>query len=268
MMDLKRRVATAVVLLPPAVALILFAPNAAIALVFAALLAVAALEWAPLAGCGNGLRPWLYALGVVALAWLVWQFGFEVPAVARSVLGMGLLWWTFATIWLGTRWVIGRGPKLIAGWFALVPAWFAVVALHRLEQGPQLVMLLLLMIWAADVGAFFAGHALGRHKLAPEISPGKTWEGVAGGFVLAAMVALVGANLIGLDVARTVAISLLTVAASIVGDLTESLLKRQAGVKDSGALLPGHGGVLDRLDSLFAAAPVFLTAWLVSGAVA
>jgi len=266
MMDLKRRVATAVALLPPAVALILFAPNAALAAVFVALIAVAALEWAPLAGSGDALRPWLFSAGVVMLAWLAWRFGFERPYAARGVLGLGLAWWTFAAVWLGARWALGRTTKLVAGALALVPAWFAVVTLHRLEQGPLLVMLLLFIIWGADVGAFFAGHAFGRNKLAPGISPGKTWEGVLGGFALAAVVAALGARLIGIDAVRTVAIALLTVAASIVGDLTESLLKRQAGVKDSGTLLPGHGGVLDRLDSLFAAAPVFVVAWLVSGA--
>ena len=264
-MELQRRVATAVVLAPPAIVLILFAPSGAIALVLGALCAVAALEWSPLAGCGGPLRPWFYALGVVALMAGVWQFAFELPLVARAVLGSGLLWWAFATIWIATRWTLGRNAKLFAGWFALVPAWFAVVALHGGVHGPELVLLLLLVIWGADVGAFFVGHLFGRTKLAPEVSPGKTWEGVVGGFALAAAVALVGAGFIGIERGRMVAIALLTVAVSIIGDLTESLLKRQAGVKDSGTLLPGHGGVLDRFDSLFAAAPVFLVAWLTLG---
>jgi len=265
MMDLKRRVATAVVLLPPAVALILFAPTPALALVFGAVIGVAALEWAPLAGAGSERRAWTYAGGVLLLLWATWTFAFDAPLAARALLAAALAWWTFATLWIVRRWPLGHDAKLIAGPFALVPAWFALVALHRLDSGPQLVLLLLLIIWAADVGAFFAGRAYGRTKLAPVVSPGKTWEGALGGFVLAAAVAWVGAGLIGLDHARTVGIAALTVAISIVGDLTESLLKRQAGAKDSGTLLPGHGGVLDRLDSLFAAAPVVLVGWLLTG---
>ena len=265
-MDLKRRVATAIVLAPAAVALILYAPSSAIALVLGALLVVGALEWAPLAGCTEPLRPWMYALGVAALALLAWLFAFDHPVVSRALLAAGLLWWAFATLWIARRWALGKGVKLAVGPLVLLPAWFAVVALHEQPDGPALVLMLLLIIWGADVGAFFAGHTFGKRKLAPEVSPGKTWEGVWGGFVLGAGVAWGGALLIGLDPTRTVLIGLLTVAVSIVGDLTESLLKRQAGAKDSGTLLPGHGGVLDRLDSLFAAAPVFLVAWLVTGA--
>lgn len=265
-MDLKRRVATAIVAAPAAVALILYAPSDAIALVLGALLAVGALEWAQLAGCTNPLRPWMYALGLTGLTALAWNFAFDLPPVARALLGAGLLWWAFAALWIARRWTLGRGAKLAIGPLVLVPAWFAVVALHQQPDGPALVLLLLLIIWGADVGAFFAGHAFGRRKLAPEVSPGKTWEGVWGGCALGAVVAAAGAAVIGLDPARTVAIGVLTVAVSVVGDLTESLLKRQAGVKDSGTLLPGHGGVLDRLDSLFAAAPVFLVAWLATGA--
>jgi phosphatidate cytidylyltransferase len=264
-MELRRRVATALLLAPPAVALILFAPNFALALVFAALLAVAALEWAPLAGWGGAVRPWLYAGAVGALCGLCWGFAFDRPDLARTTLGAGLLWWAFATAWILRRWALGRAAKLLAGLLVLVPAWFAVVALHRLAHGPELVLLLLLIIWGADVGAYFVGHRFGRNKLAPEVSPGKTWEGVAGGFALGLLVAGTGAVVVGLDLALTLAMGAVTVATSIVGDLAESLAKRQAGVKDSGTLLPGHGGVLDRLDSLFAAAPVFLSGWLLLG---
>ncbi len=266
LMDLRRRVITAVLLAPAAVALILYAPSGALALVLGALLMVAALEWAPLAGCTDPLRPWLYAIGMAALTGLAWWYAFDHPAVARGLLGLGLLWWAFAAAWVACRWPLGRNAKLAVGPLVLVPAWFAVVALHEQAHGPELVLLMLLIIWGADVGAYFTGHRFGRTKLAPEVSPGKTWEGVWGGAALAVAVAWVGAVLIGLDPVRTVAVALLTVAVSVVGDLTESLLKRQAGAKDSGTLLPGHGGVLDRLDSLFAAAPVFLVAWLLSGA--
>ncbi len=264
-MDLKRRVATALLLLPLAVALVLFAPPTAFAVGAAAVFVVAALEWAPLAGCGAGARPWLYAINVMLLLLAAWFFAFELPTVGRALLAAGLAWWTLALVWILQRWVLPVGAKLIAGMLTLVPAWYAIVTLHGLRSGPELVLLLLLIIWAADVGAFFAGHAFGKHKLAPEVSPGKTWEGVLGGCALSALVAGIGAVLLGFAVASFVLLALLTIAASIVGDLTESLLKRQAGAKDSGVLLPGHGGVLDRLDSLFSAAPVFLAGWLLLG---
>jgi phosphatidate cytidylyltransferase len=264
-MDLKRRVATALILLPLAVALVLFAPNAALALAAAAVFAVAALEWAPLAGAGTGARPWLYALGLIAVLVVLWLTALEQPWVGRAVLATGLAWWTLALFWLAARSALPGPLKLVAGLLTLAPSWYAVVSLHGLRSGPALLLLLLLIIWAADVGAFFAGHAFGRRKLAPEVSPGKTWEGALGGVVLAAAVAASGAFLLGFGVTSFVLLSVATVAASIVGDLTESLLKRQAGAKDSGVLLPGHGGVLDRLDSLFSAAPVFLAGWLLLG---
>lgn len=264
-MDLKRRVATALLLLPLAVALVLFAPQDAFALGAAAVFVVAALEWAPLAGWGSGAKPWLYALMLMLLLAATWAYAFEQPAIGRAVLAAGLGWWTLALAWIVARWTLPSGVKLVAGLLTLAPAWYAVVTLHGLRSGPELVLLLLFIIWAADVGAFFAGHAFGKHKLAPEVSPGKTWEGALGGFVLAALVAALGAELLGFALGDFVLLALFTIAASIVGDLTESLLKRQAGAKDSGVLLPGHGGVLDRLDSLFSAAPVFISGWLLLG---
>ena len=138
----------------------------------------------------------------------------------------------------------------------LIPAWLALVRLHA--QGPALMLFLLLLVVAADIGAYFAGRHFGRNKLAPRVSPGKTWEGVMGGVVGAAVVALVGVSIFHVSAAPFIGLSLVTVLASVVGDLTESLFKRHAGVKDSGSLLPGHGGVLDRVDSVTAAAPIFL----------
>src|SRR5690348_8678279 len=122
-MDLKRRVATAVVLAPPAIALILFAPSAAIALVLGALVAVAALEWSPLADCSGPLRPWMYSLAMVVAMALTWLVAFDEPRVARTLLAAALLWWAFATLWVARRWALGRGTKLVAGAFALLPAW-------------------------------------------------------------------------------------------------------------------------------------------------
>jgi phosphatidate cytidylyltransferase len=119
-------------------------------------------------------------------------------------------------------------------------------------------LFLLLLVVAADVGAYFAGRQFGRHKLAPKVSPGKTWEGVLGGIAAAALMAIVGTAWFEVDVAAFIGVCAVVVIASIVGDLTESLFKRHAGLKDSGTILPGHGGVLDRVDSVTAAAPIFL----------
>jgi phosphatidate cytidylyltransferase len=121
------------------------------------------------------------------------------------------------------------------------------------------------LVVAADIGAYFAGRRFGRNKLAPRVSPGKTWEGVAGGLVAAALMAAVGVWWFDVSAGRFIALCMVVVVASIVGDLTESLFKRHAGLKDSGTILPGHGGVLDRVDSVTAAAPVFLLGLQVLG---
>jgi len=149
----------------------------------------------------------------------------------------------------------------VAGPFVLLPAWLALVRLHAQGptlDGPQLLTFLLLLVVAADVGAYFAGRAFGKHKLAPRVSPGKTWEGVAGGLAGASLLALAGALWFELPLPRFVLLCVLVVMISVVGDLAESLFKRHAGVKDSGSILPGHGGILDRIDSLTAAGPCFV----------
>jgi len=125
-------------------------------------------------------------------------------------------------------------------------------------QGAEWTLFLLFLVWAADTGAFIAGKALGRHKLAPRVSPGKTWEGAAGGLVLGGLFAWLAAGWFVQPVVSFVAVSLVVVIFSIIGDLTESMLKRYAGLKDSGQLIPGHGGIMDRMDSITAAAPVLM----------
>lgn len=262
--NLLLRVLTALVLAPLLLALVLLGSTPLFALVLALVFAVGAHEWAPLAGWSPASRRWGFAMLVLAGLAGVWLSGRE-GVVLTGLLCVALVWWSLALAWVMRRWPLGPWSKLVAGLCTLVPAWTALVVLHAAPQGPWLVLALLFIVWGADVGAYFAGHAWGRHKLAPEVSPGKTWEGVVGGLVLAAVVAWVAADLLAFPAPQFMLLALVVMLASVVGDLMESLLKRQAGVKDSSRLLPGHGGVLDRLDSLHAAAPTFLAGLLLLG---
>ena len=268
---LKQRVLTALVLAPLIVALV-FLTNTP---VFAALLAVIFLaglwEWTRMSGMrGRPLRACLllgYAL-VMALLWpVVRSQWWWVPAL------VGLAWWLLAFMWLRNV-SFGASPtrahvalKLLAGMLVVVPAWCAVVALHGAHvtyappRAPWWVIFFAAIVIAGDIGAYFAGSRFGGRKLAPSISPGKTWAGVYGALVCSAVIGLAGGWIAhapaGLLIG-VIALALVTVTFSIIGDLFESLMKRHAGVKDSGALFPGHGGVFDRMDSIVAALPVFV----------
>jgi phosphatidate cytidylyltransferase len=197
----------------------------------------------------------------------------KVPALLQSLLIAAAAFWLLAFI----EQVVGREldsgflasfpGRLVGGFLVLLPAWLVPLTLRELPDGKWLTLFLMLYVWGADTGAYFAGHRFGRHKLAPRVSPGKTWEGVAGGLATVLLVAL-AAGIYGFGfgpaaLALWVALSLFTGLVSVLGDLFESRLKRIVGVKDSGTLIPGHGGVLDRIDAFTAAAPVFALAWLV-----
>lgn len=262
---LKQRTLTALVLAPTTVAIMLVLPTIVVAVIIALLCLLALWEWARLAGIpSRPLRAVILAVNAVAFA-LLWPIR-EQPA-AWYVIGGGLAWWLLATLWLRHS-TYAASPtrenaaiKLVAAEFAILPAWLALMHLHgHPDQGHAWALFALVLVWAADIAAFFAGKRYGTTKLAPRISPNKTTAGAWGALAGSVPVALIGGWLLdvrGSAMGLLVALSLLTVAASIVGDLFESLLKRQANVKDSGTLFPGHGGLLDRLDSLFAALPLF-----------
>ena len=146
---------------------------------------------------------------------------------------------------------------VVAGCLVLVPSWFLLVALQH--RNPWLVLYILSLIWVCDIAAYFVGKRFGKYKLAPKLSPGKTWEGVLGAYVGGLFVILVGYHYLAQDhsLFSWVMLGLITITFSIVGDLFESLFKRLRNLKDSGTLLPGHGGVLDRIDSITAAVPIF-----------
>jgi phosphatidate cytidylyltransferase len=256
---LRARVLTAL-LLAAAVVLILFWLPAGVA-VLAVMVAVAAgaWEWAGLAGLPAPVARVGYTAAIGLATALAW--GLTDTHEARiAFLWVAAAWWLVALAWLAAA--PGRGGSrtaALAGFLVLVPAAVALGRLVTLEpNGQTLLLFLLVLIAAADVGAYFGGRRFGRRKLAPRVSPGKTVEGLAAGFAAAGLAAVAGANLLGFPVLPWLAVCLLVALVSVVGDLAESMFKRRAGLKDSGTLLPGHGGVLDRLDSLSAAGPVFL----------
>ncbi|RMD71152.1 MAG: phosphatidate cytidylyltransferase [Gammaproteobacteria bacterium] len=248
---LKARLLTAILLIPLAAGAILLLPTQAVAVLFAIIALGGAFEWAGLLGLPP-LQRLLYLAGILA-AMAVASF---LPLT--WFLGLALLGWSVPLFWVLTY--PHRRPSRLAqgmaGFLALVPAWDALVALHRFS--PYAVLSLMAIIWAADSAAFLVGRSLGRHKLAPRVSPGKTWEGALAGIAAGGMVAFLVAP--WMDGRRPLwgALGVVTVLFSILGDLLESLVKREAGKKDSGHLLPGHGGLLDRVDSLTSAAPLFM----------
>ncbi len=251
------------------VVLFVLAPRWSV-LVLGAVWTIGAWEWAGF-GALQGLARLLYAGAIALLLLLSWQWTDD----ARHLLGLlagACVWWGVAFLWL----VLApqrHKPRLalLCGIPVLVPAFVALgrlqIANHGSVRGPQLVLWLLLLVFAADIGAFFAGRQFGRRKLAPRVSPGKTWEGALGGLGAVALVAGVGAMRFGLPAAPCIAFGCTVGIFSVVGDLTESMFKRSAGLKDSGVLLPGHGGLLDRIDSVTAAAPLYALGLFGSGAI-
>jgi phosphatidate cytidylyltransferase len=270
---LGQRVITAFVLLGMLVPSLFFAPPWVWGLVSLGLLAIAGAEWGRLLGSARGGRMLGTALAAAGVVYLVWRTGPQVgaPPAAVAVLSATSLafWLAIAPLSLARVQRVGPGWALAA--LVLAAAWVALYELRRV--GAAMLVSCMTLVWLADTGAYFAGRAFGRHKLAPRVSPGKTWEGVAGGMLavlgVAALVAAAwpgtgsagGTTLFSSWVAAqagpglAAAVLVAIVALSVVGDLYESLLKRLAGVKDSGTLLPGHGGVLDRIDALIPTMP-------------
>lgn len=253
---LRARVFTALGLLVGFLAVLFALPPIGTAVAFAVVAALAGWEWAGLMSLKPNARV-AYACFVLLSCLLL---HFKPEFAAGIVLPLAVLFWLLiAPPWLYRNWrLMGNlWAGYAVGWILVVPAWVAMVFLHG--RSPWLLLAVMAMAWVADIAAFFAGRRFGRHKLAPAISPGKTWEGAAGAVVgvlgyggLALLAAGVTVSSLGLLV---VGLVLLT-ALSIVGDLFESLIKRQAGVKDSGSLLPGHGGILDRIDSQTSTLPL------------
>lgn len=260
--SLKKRVLTAVVLVPLSLACIFFLPNVVWQLLLCLPIVLGAREWARLAGYSN--RSGIAFIAIVlasclALGVAVSPGGTAARAGNWLLITALMFWMLLVPLWLRLGWRV-RQPLLLAaaGWIVLVPMWLAAVLLQR---SPRLLLATLLVVWIADTAAYFAGRRFGRRKLAPQISPGKSWEGVIGAFIAVLLYGFVASHVlqpsahINDRLVTLVFVSALTVL-SIVGDLFESWIKRGAGAKDSGSLLPGHGGVLDRIDGLTAALPL------------
>ena len=285
-----QRVITALILLPLVILAIFGLRIEVFAAVIAAVIALACWEWA---GFITDKRHYkgLYVLASLILMWLIIQeslpmsfwHGFLFPTslkelfvdgqAARLTLFLGVLWWLVATVLLfiyprvSADLVNSKMMMAIIGWLMMLPAWVAVVGIRSMSivfdhhHGAQLLLFVLIIIWAADTGAYIVGKKFGKTKLAEKVSPKKTWEGVFGGVALAAIAATAGIYLLHFKTEQTIAVvglTVLIVIFSVVGDLTESIFKRLTGTKDSGKILPGHGGILDRIDGVTAALPISL----------
>lgn len=266
------RVITVAVLLPFLIGGMFFLPAAWWGILLLPPLLAAAWEWSLLSDFVRPARWGFCALVLVSALVMLPGLPVERLAFEQAVYGLSVVFWlTCVPAWLRFGWQV-RHPLLLmlSGWLLLVPAWLALV---RLQQWPWALLAVLGVIWVADSAAYFAGRTWGRHKLAVSISPGKTWEGVAGAAVAVAVYhALVWHfGMAGMHSGGAVAAAVLVaflLPLSILGDLFESWIKRQAGVKDSGRLLPGHGGVLDRIDGLTSTLPLaaLVVPWLLQQA--
>jgi phosphatidate cytidylyltransferase len=255
-------VITAITLATVLLVVMLGLPPIATVWLITVLVLIGAWEWA--AFIGNGSNAARIAFTTVVAAALVAALYLYVhrPDQVRVVMTAAMVWWMGAFFWVCLA--PARVHPLAAGFaglMALVPCWLALVYVTLTTNTTHWVLFTLALVWAADTGAFFAGRWFGRVPLAPRVSPKKTWEGVFGGILASALVAWLAARfLFNVDVWPFVVTCIAVAALSIIGDLTESMLKRAVGLKDSGSLFPGHGGMLDRIDSVTAAAPALVFA--------
>ncbi len=258
---LKQRIITALILAPLALCGFFLLEGGSFALFIGAVVVLGGWEWARLSGFEAQSSRILYAVVVAALLFLLYL----LPDLAPWLLVAALIWWLMAT-WLvltfpesSAHWASAI-CKLVIGLLILLPAWQGLVLIKQMPLGNWLILSVMILVWGADIGAYFSGKAFGRRKLAPKVSPGKSWEGLYGGLAACLLITAVVGVYRGWSLGEIIfalVSAAIVVLISVVGDLTESMFKRKSGVKDSSNLLPGHGGVLDRIDSLTAAIPVF-----------
>ncbi|MBT8048901.1 MAG: phosphatidate cytidylyltransferase [Xanthomonadales bacterium] len=266
---LKIRILTALVIFPSTIAAVFLPPSWLFRLIIAVVLLTGSWEFRRLSNLTKTAGAVMLTVQVLLIALMIY-FWPSIKTQPLLILGAGCLTWMLMFSRLSS-YREGVQPGINFRRFGFLSAlgattfcWYALSWLHDQERGPFIIFLLLLIIWASDVGAYFSGKLLGKRKLAPVISPKKTWEGVAGGILLAIAAAFLWSNgIAGLQVpaGALVALSVLTTLSSVGGDLFISMHKRTVGLKDTGTIFPGHGGVLDRYDSLLAGAPFFALAY-------
>lgn len=276
---LRQRVITGVLLALAFLAAVYFLRLEALAIIFGGVAAAAAWEWSGLSGIKSVPVKVLYTLTYMGLLMAIWAalaIG-EAPApdVFQPWLGTACFFWSVVMLMVesypGTAWIWrSRMSRAVFGLFILTTTWLSTIFLLTMPSGTVLLVLMVLAVALADIGAYFAGRRWGRHKLAIRVSPGKTWEGFWGGVVSVVVLTCVVAYMLPqhmahLSLVTLILLGLAVAGASVLGDLTVSMVKRESGVKDSGTLLPGHGGLLDRIDGLCAAAPVFGLGLLLAG---
>lgn len=257
--ELQQRVLTAIALMAVLLGvLFVLPPLATMALIALAILG-GAWEWSAFLHPHRKTVRVAYVCLIGLGLFVGWQAS-QAPGQLVTLMTVAFLWWCTALAWvIGAPARGGSVTAAMAGVFSLIPCGVALMALRQdTMMGAIILLFSLVVILAADVAAYFAGHRWGRRKLAPQVSPGKTWEGVVGGVCGALLVASLGAYGLGWPVWAIAPLAVVTAGFSIVGDLTESLMKRHTGVKDSGSVFPGHGGLLDRLDSLSAGLPIWV----------
>ncbi|QCT19967.1 phosphatidate cytidylyltransferase [Jejubacter calystegiae] len=274
---LKYRLISALILIPAVIAALLWLPPVGFAITLLVVCMLAAWEWGQLSGFkSRSQRVWLAVLCGLILAAMLYTLpeyhhhSAQLPLIS-GILWASLAWWIVALVLVlfypasAGRWRNSRVLRLVFGVMTIVPFFWGMLVLRNWHYdvnhytGAIWLLYVMLLVWGADSGAYVFGKMFGRHKLAPRVSPGKTWQGFIGGLFTSAVIAWLFGSWANLEVAPTTLFvcSIFAALASVLGDLTESMFKREADIKDSGHLIPGHGGILDRIDSLTAAVPVF-----------
>lgn len=275
---IKQRVMTALVLAPIMIIGIFFLPLKPFALFIGIIATIGAWEWANIAGYKKNWSRVVYALFVFVCLYLSARFLRVYPEWKVWFLAAGTLWWVLAFALVkqypnATGLWNARIIRAFLGLCVLIPMWVGFMHLKEEPYSSLLIIYVMLIVWGADIGAYFSGKKWGNAKLAPHVSPGKSWAGFWGGFATTLTLALIAIPLVHYylqpltvqDGIKILLISMLTTVISVLGDLVESMMKRHRGIKDSSSLLPGHGGVLDRIDSMAAAVPVFAFMMLLVG---
>jgi len=265
---LKQRILTGLILAPTVIAGIFLLSDLYFALFVGVFIVLGGWEFGNLC-CFAPVQRVLYA-GLISIAMFLAYF-----MSSDLLLLVGFCWWCIAFVLVvsypaGVKFWGGVWQRSCIGFFVLVPAWISLIQLKSYDKSTFLILLLMFLIWGADIGAYFAGRAFGEKKLAPKVSPGKSWAGVYGGLATSAGITALAIwweypALSGSHWVAFFFLCMLVVLVSVLGDLTESMFKRHRGIKDSSALLPGHGGILDRIDSLLAAGPVYALSLILIG---